>query len=192
MKSKRVLMIILLFITATFIFIAGCKYNVSEPLWYQPFDTPPTPAITQVTPAEATAGVNRITIQGENFIIGTGTTTVNFDNTPAEIISVSENSITVRRPNIVSDSSNIKVIVHDALSEPVYGPYKVSPVIEQYGGFLTGVQLGVVAVDNSENVYVVETISRDVHKVTPDGNNTVISTATRSPFDGKIGPDGNL
>jgi WD40 repeat protein len=192
MKSKRVLMILLLFITATFIFIAGCKYDVSEPLWYQPYTTPPTPAITQVTPAEATPGINRITILGENFLIGTGTTTVSFNNTPAEIISVSENSITVRRPNIVSDSSKIKVIVHDALSEPVYGPYKVSPVIEQYGSFLTGVQLGVVAVDNSENLYVVETLSRDVHKVTPDGENTVISTATRAPFDGKIGPDGNL
>lgn len=193
MKSNRVLMIILLFIVvSSFLFVSGCKYNVSAPLWDQPYNAPPAPVITQVTPPEAAPGVNMITIQGENFIIGSDTTIVNFDNTAAEIISISANSITVRRPNIVSDSSKIKVIVHDAISEPIYSPYKVYPVIGQYGGFLTGVELGAVAVDNSENIYVIETVTKNIHKVTPDGDNTVIGKATRAPTDAKIGPDGNL
>ena len=195
MKANSFLLTAILFVTVILVLITGCEYNVSEPLWYQPYNAAPSPVISQVIPSEATPGVNTITIEGVNFKTDTSTTWVNFDNTPAEILSITTNSITVRRPNIASDSCKIKIIPHNAIEEAIYSPYKVSKVMEKYGGFLAGAQLGIVAVDNQENLYVVETISKDIHKVTPAGDNTLLKgtgNISKAPYDGKIGPDGNL
>jgi len=190
MKANRFLLVITILLTAL---VTGCKYNVTAPLWDQPYSTPPNASITSISPAsEAKGGVNTITINGQNLIVNSGPTIVYFDSYQAEIVSAAANAIVVRRPNIVSDSSTIKVIPQDAYTEGIYHGYKVDQVLSNYGGFLQNVALSVVTVDNNENLYVVETVAKSVHKVTPDGNNNIIATTTYSPFDGKIGPDGNL
>lgn len=192
MKANRFLVPAVFLIILPLILITGCKYNVTEPLWDQPYKAPVAPKITQVIPAEAGGGVNKITINGENLIVNSDTTWVYFNNTPANVISISATSIVVYRPNVVSDSCTIKIIPHDAIQEAVYKPYKITSVVEDYGGFLQNVQLSVLAVDKNENIYVVETLSKSIHKVTPDGTNSVIGKSSYSPYDGKIGPDGNL
>ncbi|RPI03846.1 MAG: hypothetical protein EHM64_11680 [Ignavibacteriae bacterium] len=45
----------------------GCKYNVAEPLWDSPPASSEEVTITGVVPAQATAGVNVITIYGTNL-----------------------------------------------------------------------------------------------------------------------------
>jgi hypothetical protein len=64
--------------------------------------------------------------------------------------------------------------------------------VEQYGGFRDNFALSTIAVDQAENLYVVETGSRNIVKVTPDGGRTVLAQVTRAPTDASIGPDGRL
>jgi hypothetical protein len=190
MKANRFLFLVTFLLAAL---VTGCKYNVTAPLWNQPYSQPASASITSVSPtSEANGGVNTITINGQNLVVGTGGTIVYFDNYQAEIVSIDQNAIVVRRPNLSADSATIKVIPQNAYTEGIMHGYKIDKVIDNYGGFLQNLALGVVAVDKAENVYVVETIGKNIHKVTPDGINTVIGKSSFTPFDGKIGPDGNL
>jgi hypothetical protein len=190
MKANRFLLVITFLMTAL---VTGCKYNVTAPLWDQPYTPPPAASITSVNPPqEAKGGVNTITINGQNLVISPDSTLVYFDSYSAQIVSMTSTAIVVRRPNIASDSATIKVIPQDAYTEGIYKGYKIDKVLENYGGFLQNLALCVATVDKNENLYVVETVSRNIHKVTPNGVNTIIAIASHAPFDGKIGPDGNL
>jgi hypothetical protein len=193
MKAHRFLIFMVLILASFTLIISGCKYDVAQPQWDKSYTAPSSPTITQVIPSEAVPGVNLITITGTDFgMPPDDSTTVYFDKETAEIISISPTSISVRRPTIATDSCTIKVVSNKALVVAKMGPYKIAPVVENYGGFLDNLPLSVVAADNSENLYVVETSSRNISKVTPDGNRTVVGVATRTPYGGVIGPDGRL
>ena len=191
--KTRLLMVSVIFILASIVIITGCKYDVAEPLWDQPYNEPPSPTITSVDPdAEALPGVNMITIQGTNLSIGEDSTIVYFDKVKADIVSISSTSVTVLRPNIATDCT-IKVVPKKAYTEAKYGPYKIDQVIEQYGSFLDNtLELSVLAVDKDENLFVVETSSKNVRKVSPNGDKVLIGKGSRATTDGTIGPDGNL
>jgi len=192
MKFSKLLMILL--ISAIFLLVLllinSCNIDVAEPIWEKPFTNPLTPKITNVVPDQAVAGVNIITINGENFANSTGINDVYFDNTSAEIISSSSTSIVVRRPNVVTDSAVIKVASNQALTAVKYSPYKVEQVIEKYGDFSANVTLNVLVTDNQENLYIIE--GRNVYIVTPSGEKRIVATANRIALDARIGPDGNL
>ncbi|MFH1194090.1 MAG: IPT/TIG domain-containing protein [bacterium] len=193
MKSLKLLMVAVIFAIVLLFFlliISGCKSDITQPIWDKPYTNPPTPKITSVVPAQAAAGVNTITINGENFTAAPGVNYVYFDNTPSEVLSSTSTSIVVRRPNVVTDSAVIKVVPSKALMAAKYSPYKVDQVIEEYGEFTDNITLNVVVTDNQENLYVVE--GKNIHKVTPAGEKSVLVIANRPAFDAKIGPDGNL
>lgn len=183
-------LIILFLIIATMKFFTGCKYDVAEPMWDKEFSGAPIPTITQVNPPQAKPGVNTITIQGENLDVNG--TMVFFNNIAADVISVSPTKIVVRRPNLVTDSCYIKVVPNQALIVAKYGPFKIDRVIERYGSFIENLALSVIAVDKNENLYVVETDSRNIFKVTPEGQKSVIGKVTRNPTDARIGPGEKL
>ncbi len=171
-------------------FLTACKYDVAEPMWEREFNDAPVPKIIQVNPLRAAPGINTISIEGENLYVNG--TSVYFDNIIAEIISFSPTKIIVRRPNLVSDACYLKVVPNQALVVAKYGPYKIDKVLEQYGSFLENLQLSTIAVDKNENIYVVEAASRNIVKVTPEGQKSIVGVATRVPTDAKFGPDGNL
>jgi hypothetical protein len=190
MKSARIVYAVVLSAILCLILTNGCKIDVAEPVWEKPFSVPSTPRISSVVPAQALAGVNTITINGEGFADATGTNTVYFDNTASEVISSTSTSIVVRRPNVVTDSAVIKVVSSQTLMAVKYSPYKVEQVVERYGNFSENLTLSVVATDNQENLYVIQ--GNNVHKVDPSGGKSIFATANRSTFDAKLGPDGNL
>ncbi len=193
MKAYRYLLFAVLLMTASLAVMTGCEYDVAEPQWDKPYVPPPTPVITQINPAaSANAGVNLITILGENFAELPDTNGVYFDNVPADLVATSATSVTVRRPNLVTDSCTVMIVPPKALVVAKYGPYKITAVTERYGGFLSNVILSAIAVDQAENLYVVESATRNIDKVTPTGQNTVVGVATRVPTDARIGPGGNL
>jgi hypothetical protein len=190
MKSSSMLYALVLGAIICQISINGCKYNGTEPVWEKTFTNPQTPKITGVLPAQASGGVNFITINGENFANSPGTNVVYFNNTASEVISSTPTSIVVRRPNIVTDSAVIKVVSSQALMAVKYSPYKVEQVSAPYGGFEDNITLSVVVSDKQDNLYVME--AKNVHKITPNGDKSVFAAANRSTGDAKIGPDGNL
>jgi len=193
MKAHRFVTIALLLMAASMAVMTGCEYDVAQPQWDKDYSAPATPRITQIEPAQAAkAGVNIITIRGENFAVSPDTNIVYFDNLPGEIVASSATSISARRPNLETDSCTVKVVSSKAIVVAKYGPYTIDRVLERYGSFLDNLPLSVVAVDNAENLYVVELSTRNISKVTPSGQKKVIGVATRVPTDARIGPGGRL
>lgn len=173
--------------------MTGCEYDVAEPPWEKDFVNPPTPVITGIEPADvATAGVNTITILGENFAGNAADNKVYFDNIPAEIVNANTTSITVRRPNLVTDSSDISVISYDAIVAATYGPYKINPVMERYGEFLDNNQLTGLFLDDEENLYVLQPFEYTVYMVPPGGAKIDIGSVERTAYDLTMAPDGKL
>jgi len=161
-----------LIIVATFCLIGmQCEYEVTQPAWYDDYTNPPTPSITAVEPAAAEAGCNYITITGENF---SGKPVVYFDNVVADVQSNSKTELVVRRPNLVSDSSVVKVVCDSALVVAKYSPYRITKVLENYGNFLENTVLSVLAVDDAENLYVIDE-NKNIYKITPAGDKTVLT-----------------
>jgi hypothetical protein len=196
MKAYSFLVVMALLLAASMLVMTGCKYDVAEPQWYQPFSEPATPKITGIEPAaEARPGVNTITIRGENFAGVPDTNAVYFDNLIAEVVTTSATSVTVRRPNLVSDSCTVKVVSNKALVVAKYGPYMIDAVFERWGALRDNIALGALAVDNAENLYVVygDSTTPRILKVTSDGQNIgVVARASRIPTGGRFGPDGRL
>lgn len=202
MKTNRSLLLTAIFMSAASVFVSGCKYKVTAPVWDKPYTEPPSPAITSIVPSSgAAAGVNRITIHGHNLVVPSpdslvpDTTLVTFNNVPVTLASADSTSIVLYRPNVVGQDT-IKVIPHNAISEAIYGPYRIDPVIEKYGGFLQNLQLGGIAVDASDNVYVAETVKLLIDEGTSATDNHTIGGGSAktngTPWAAALGPDGNL
>jgi len=102
-------------LAASLAIVTGCKYDVADPMWDQPYTPPATPLISLIQPSSAPAGVNTITITGLHLDGVPDTNGVYFNVTPAEVVSKSATSITVRRPNLVVDSCTVKIVSDSAL-----------------------------------------------------------------------------
>ncbi len=205
MKDRRFLLmasIIVVVVNAVFI---GCKNDVAGPMWNNPPASSLDCSITGISPAQALAGVNTITITGNNLSGALDSTTVTrysyytdtlnlkdsillsnqsfvfngvyFNNVQASVISISPGMIKVYRPNIVSDDCSITIASNKALVSAKYDHYKITSINEQYGSFVANVALSTVTVDNAGNLYVVETANKYLWKVTPDGKSTKITTS---------------
>ena len=187
---------VLIAFMAVLLVMAGCEYDVAQPQWEQEQTDPPLPVITSMNPVSGDAGVNVITIEGENFAEESGRNRVYFDNMEAEILDFSTTAITVRRPDLVNDSAIVKVVSYDALLVATYSPYFMASVQEVYGNFIEGNVLSGLTVDENENLYVLETSatgSRNVMQVTPDGDKEqvgVLGTVNASGL--VISPEGRL
>jgi hypothetical protein len=196
MKAYRFFAMTLLVFASLITMLTGCKYDVTEPMWDKPAAGvgTATPVITQIVPADsATAGVNTITIEGQNFADVQSDNLVCFGNVPANIISSTSTAITVLRPNLTIDTCTVSLVSNNALVVAKKGPYKVNRIIERFGAFVENLQMNAVAIDNAENLYVIKgTTPFTMYKITPAGDKTTIGVATRAPSDAKIGPDGNL
>jgi hypothetical protein len=206
MKTARILRFAAFLTAGSLAVIAGCKYDVADPLWDQPPGTSIAAAITSVEPAQAAPGVNIITIHGTNFTGAIDTSLIHndyvdtsiayngifFDNLSAEIIQFSSTSIKVRRPNLASDTCTVKVAPARALVAARFTPYKIDPVIARYGSYLENLPLSVVTADSVENLYVISQSDKAISKVTPTGGKSIIATAPLVPTDARIGPDGRL
>lgn len=194
MKNYLYILITVILMLVSLVVLTGCEYNVTQPQWYEDYTEPTSPVITAIEPAlAATPGVNYISIHGQNFGGVPNINGIYFGTTPVEIFEKSKTLIKVRRPNLVTDSCTVKVVSDSAFLVAKFPtPYRIDPVLQRYGSFVENSILRVVAVDASENLYVVEEASRYIHKVAPDNNKTLLGTASRAPVDASIGPDGNL
>lgn len=193
MKASR-LIVVCLTLAGLIITMISCEYDVQKPRWEKDFVNPGTPVITRLEPDRvASPGFNTIKILGENFAETQDDNKVYFNNISAEIIAVSQNSIEVRRPNLVSDSCLVKVVSYDALVVAKYSPYKIEPVMARYGDLFENLQLSTIAVDKAENLYTIQNNPRTIFKYTPTREKTIIAeVADRLATDAKFSPDGKL
>lgn len=181
--------LIIIFIVVT----AGCEYEGPTAQWKLVEEETDSPTITEVVPSVAVAGVNYLTINGENFTDNQDKVTVHINGYNAEIVDFSNSSIKIRRPDRSGDSLSIKVSVYGAVNLGKWEPYTITPVYEPYGQFLSGTPLGCLAIDKDENVYVVEnTATLEVYKITPSGEKTQIGNADGLIQGAAIDPNGKL
>jgi hypothetical protein len=209
MKSRSILALAALLLAATWLLISGCEFDVAEPKWEEPAPTTATVSISGIDPAAALPGVNYITIHGTNFAGAIDTITIKssdkdtsynyvyngiyFDDVKADVVEYSDTVIKVRRPNLANDACQVKIVSNKAFLAAKYAtPYKIDAVVQRYGMFNEDLPLAVVAVDASENLYVVESNTRYIQKITPTGDKNNIGSVLRIPFGVAIGPDGNL
>lgn len=198
-----------LFMAILTMVMTGCKYDITEPQWYGDYTPPPTPTIDLITPADsATPGVNTIVITGTNFGEWKDSTKTALKDTPyvyfsgvqADLVpgTVSPTSLTVRRPNLVTDTAFVVVAPPKGYIVAKFPRrYKIDTVSIRWGAFLSNNALSGVAIDNAENLYVTDQSNRKIFKVDADNLQTDFGAAplgisTRVPSDAKIGPDGNL
>jgi hypothetical protein len=201
MKFNRYIIIASLMIVAILAIMPGCKFDVAPSQYNQSFQQGVDDSIMQIDPAhEAKAGVNTITINGKNFatlpdsnivyiskIDGDKSTVI------ADILSSSSSSITIYRPNVVSDSCRFLIVSPKAHVVAQSELYKIDPVLVKYGSFLDNRQLGVVAGDKDENIYIVYSTDKTIFKVAPNNQKTQLKTLAKfQPYGGRIGPDGKL
>jgi IPT/TIG domain len=210
MKVNSLLLITAFVLAVSLVVVIGCKYDVAEPKYFEPEAAYTTVTINSIDPAqEAVPGVNTITIHGSGFdgaidpmVVHNASTNsdttivyqgVYFGNVPAEVVAISSTSITMRRPDLVSDSCIIKVLSDKALVNAKIGPYKIDAVKSQSGAFLDNLALSTVTIDALGNLYVIKQVAPcTIYKVTPAGDKTAIGIASYVPTDAKIGSDGNL
>jgi sugar lactone lactonase YvrE len=180
-------------LAALLLLLAGCEYDVAEPQWTKEHVNPPEPVISSVEPdGGALPGVNIITINGNNFAAEEGRNRVYFSNIEVEVLSSSASAIQVRRPNLVSDDAMVKVVSYDALLVAEYGPYPVSQVHQFYGNFIENLALAALTVDQDENLYVVESTSRNIVQIKPSGEKTLVGVGNGAVSDLKVSPAGQL
>ncbi len=201
MKFNKYEIIVSLMIIAILVIIPGCEFNVTPSQWDQSSHQGVIDSIMQIDPAlEAKAGVNTITITGKNFaslpdsnIVYVSKMDGDKSTVTADIFFTSSSSITIYRPNIVSDSCRFVIVSPKSLVVAQSGLYKIDPVLVKYGAFLDNRPLGVVAGDKDENIYVVYSSEKTIYKVASNGQKTLLKTlAMYQPYGGKIGPDGKL
>jgi len=210
MKVLHYIIIALVLFTSTITVMSGCEYDVAEPQWEVTAYTPPDtiPVINSITPSQAVPGTNLITIIGENFDLVPNTNIkleyrvgLQYPTIIPEITEKTSTSITIRRPDLVTDSCYAKVWMQGGLVEK-FGPYKIDPVREAWGSFLENQQLNALAADNAENLYVVQGAASpfSIVKISAAGERSILSdslpalppAAGNAPTDAVIGPDGNL
>ncbi|HNW58215.1 MAG TPA: hypothetical protein PKI62_00895 [bacterium] len=209
MKPRTILHFVTLLLAATGLFMAGCEFDVAEPKWEEPAPSTAAVTISAIDPAAAVAGVNYITIHGANFTGAIDTLTIQssdkdtsyrylyngvfFDDVKADVVEYSDTFIKVRRPKLATEACQVKVVSNKALLTAQYAqPYRIDGVVGRVGMFNEDLPLAVTAVDANENLYVVETNTRYIQKITPGGDKSNTGTALRVPYDASIGPDGNL
>lgn len=137
------------------LFFTGCETDY-PPSLYDPDDQgKPNPIIISVEPAEGVyAGIDTITITGENFSPVIEENFVYFDGNKPVILSASVTELIVQAPVIKGDSLKIQVAVPGAHLFAEYYPYKIEFAAIEYGGIDEYSDAYGIACDTLENLYV--------------------------------------
>jgi len=197
--SKNILKTLSVF--AIFVLTAtGCETKPDPSIYDPNFKGSADPVVTSVSPAtEGLAGVTVVTITGSNFSSKTSENFVSFNTFQGTVLEASPTSLKVRLPNVVLDSTVVRVGVLSALNWGYYSQkFNIKAAAEEYGNFKNGMDIPFsVAADATGNVYVSLTSSNvgaGIIKIAPDGTKTQFakkgSETTWSAI--KMGPNNEL
>jgi len=186
MKSRIILIFILLLSATWFIILQSCEYDRPDEI-FKPATGAATPIITNVNPASASDGITRLVISGENFIPESDANFVYFGTTEGEVLSAQENQLIVSRPVQISGDFMIKVTTRDAFNPVEFGPFSLEPGIVQLG---EEDKYNSIVVDQDENLYADK--DEIIYKITPDGSITEFSATGFNTSCMRFGNDGTL
>jgi hypothetical protein len=175
--------------------LGGCDTG-PESLFDPDRDFAADPVISQVQPSgSALAGVDVLTITGQNFSDDPDRVRVYFGDIRAEVLEVSATQIRVRAPNVVRPSVLLRVMVLGAENFSNGVTYALDPAAVRHGGLLALEEPFGLTTDDQGNVYVSmfsAGVSINIKRITPDGSRSDYFTTPFSWTDLEFGPDGVL
>ena len=177
--------------------IVSCEDpNYPDSVWDEDDAGNATPSISSVEPASgAFAGIDTITITGQNFSDTESKNLVYFNSMLGTVIDASTTSMEVVTPNLVSDSVQIRVAVEGAFVFADYGNlYSLTAAVLDYGPFDQFTDIYSLDLDREENLIVSMDGSPNAEFwiVDTDQDSAVWSGSLAKGSGMKLGPTGSV
>jgi len=182
---------------ASLIFLVSCENDYPDSVYNSSQEYGLAPAITALDPPGGVyAGIDDITISGQNFSDQLNGNFVFFSGLQAQVLSYSATEVVVRAPIIEGDSLKVQLTTAglDALEIAEFYPYKIEFAAIEYGKVNDQTSAGGIACDDDENVYVSNGTLLKIVKIPGDGSDpedfALIPNGALITM--KMGPDGYL
>ena len=183
----------ILYTSLGIIILVCCESEFQESLYNPNAPKGLTPEITSISPPDgALAGVDEVTITGNNFSSNKDEVMVFFDAKRAQILEATPTQLNVLAPNIFGDSIKIKVAVHkvELFSNTVL--YKLMPAVAEFGNLMEDDMAYAIASDVNGNVYV-SIEGKVIKKIAPDGTTGHFADVSFLKANGmKMGPGNTI
>ena len=170
--------------------------NYPENIWDEDDQGNASPSISSVEPEEAAfAGIDTLTINGQNFSENSSANLVYFNNMLGNVISATSTSLRVVTPNLVSDSVQIRVAVQGAFLFADHSSlYTLTAAVSDYGPFDQFTDIFSLDLDRDENLIVSMDGSPNAEFWIVDTNqdSAVWSGALAKGSGMKLGPTGSV
>ena len=187
---------LLQFILPISLLIFSCEDpNYPENIWDEDDQGNASPSISSVEPEAAFAGIDTLTISGQNFSENTSENLVYFNNMLGEVISATSTSLRVITPNLVSDSVQIRVAVQGAFLFADHSSlYTLTAAVLDYGPFDQFTDIFSLDLDRDENLIVSMdgTPNAEFWIVDTNQDSAVWSGALAKGSGMKLGPTGSV
>ena len=150
------ILLLLRFTLPIFFLIFSCEDpNYPENIWDENDQGNASPSISSVEPEAAFAGIDTLTINGQNFSENTSENLVYFNNMLGEVVNATSTSLSVITPNLVGDSVQIRVAVQGAFLFADHSSlYTLTAAVSDYGPFDQFTDIFSLDLDRDENLIV--------------------------------------
>ena len=170
--------------------------NYPENIWDEDDQGNASPSISSVEPeGSAFAGIDTLTINGQNFSENSSANLVYFNNMLGNVINATSTSLKVVTPNLVSDSVQIRVAVQGAFLFADHSSlYTLTAAVSDYGPFDQFTDIFSLDLDRDENLIVSMDGSPNAEFWIVDTNqdSAVWSGALAKASGMKLGPTGSI
>ena len=184
------------FILPISLFIFYCEDpNYPENIWDENDQGNASPSISSVEPEAAFAGIDTLTISGQNFSENASENLVYFNNMLGEVVNATSTSLSVITPNLVSDSVQIRVAVQGAFLFADHSSlYTLTAAVLDYGPFDQFTDIFSLDLDRDENLIVSldGTPNAEFWIVDTNQDSAVWSGALAKGSGMKLGPTGSV
>jgi hypothetical protein len=180
------------------VFMNSCADDPTASLQGYPSQNLPAPVLSTVVPSDqALAGVTVITITGSNFSTDARNNRVYFNGVPGTTLSATTTQLTVKVPNVVSDTTLIRIAVVGAKDFSNSFQFKTLAAWEEYYPFdkIAEKNYGII-IDNGNNL-LVSINGKGIWKITPPPDTSKTNYVPIGTYTGKwdnfrYGPGGEL
>ena len=169
--------------------------NYPENIWDENDQGNASPSISSVEPEAAFAGIDTLTISGQNFSENSSENLVYFNNMLGEVVNATSTSLSVITPNLVSDSVQIRVAVQGAFLFADHSSlYTLTAAVLDYGPFDQFTDIFSLDLDRDENLIVSldGTPNAEFWIVDTNQDSAVWSGALAKGSGMKLGPTGSV
>ena len=191
----RILLLLRFTLSISFLIFSCEDPNYPENIWDENDQGNASPSISSVEPEAAFAGIDTLTISGQNFSENTSENLVYFNNMLGEVVNATSTSLSVITPNLVGDSVQIRVAVQGAFLFADHSSlYTLTAAVSNYGPFDQFTDIFSLDLDRDENLIVSldGTPNAEFWIVDTNQDSALWSGALAKGSGMKLGPNGSV